>query len=252
MARDYIEEARRRQEEMLRSSSYFPAANLRQFEGTELAPPGGGTYYKPSRYAGAPPSVQRSAQRNLANAYQQDLAFNVQANPQMAAGLQAERIGSQYRGRGTFAGRPGYTTIYTPEGGSAVVSQKVADRMAGKGGYSLTNPNVAIQQQGYAQGYGTTPSYQPDTGTISSGGVERPIEQATAAQRFQYGVPSFGQRLGENPFGVIGGLAYNALNSVVNLFRGNQRPSQPPVSQSYVNQPYRRNNPREPYHYFDF
>src|SRR5436309_167494 len=98
-----VEEARRRQQAMLSRSSYFPAANLRNFEGTELSPPGSGTYYKPNMYPGGtynaqpiPPRQMAEIQRNLANQWQQDLAFNVQANPRIARNLEAERIGAQY------------------------------------------------------------------------------------------------------------------------------------------------------------
>lgn len=240
--RNYIDQARQDMQAQLSRSSYFPAANLRQFEGTELAPPGGGTYYNPARYAGAPASVQRTAQRNLARAWQQDLAFNVQANPQMAAGLQAERIGAQRGGGGTFAGRQGYQAMSTPSGGSAVVSNRVAGRMMARGGGY--NPEVSSglsQSDAYQVGYGGQPGF-----------VNQPASQQTPYQRsysMGYNIGGVqrpeGGGLGYMAGAALAGLAGNAYNAVANLFRGNQQPpAQRPESQSYVN--------REPRRYFDY
>lgn len=238
---DLVEEARRRQQALLSRSSYFPAANLRQFEGTELSPPGAGTYYNPSRYAGAPASVQRNAARNLAGAYQSDLAFNAQANPRLAGGLEVERIGAQYGGGPSFAGRPGFQTVYGPSGGSAVVSDKVAKRMAGKGGYSLTAPpSPALAQSNlnaaYAKGYGA-PSPTVQGGYLTQGGVANPVENLTPQQRNQFQVPNFGEQIGQSAsnfgkglgvigqgLGAVGTLAYNAYNSLFNKPQPQQQP----------------------------
>lgn len=115
-----------------RQRSYFAAAN-RMYGGTELAPPGAGTYYYQSRYAGAPPELQRRAQRELTKRWNEDLQYNIVANPQVARSLDAERIGAQYGGGGSYAGRLGYTTVQLPSGGSAVVTDAVARRMAKRG-----------------------------------------------------------------------------------------------------------------------
>src|SRR5204862_796043 len=68
--------------------------SLRQFAGTELAPPGAGTYFNPRRYAeqGFTPQNTEVARNNLTRAWQQNLALNVLANPQAARQIESDRI----------------------------------------------------------------------------------------------------------------------------------------------------------------
>lgn len=203
---DPVEAARRRQATMLRGSSYFPAANLRQFEGTELSPPGGGTYYNPNRYAGASPSLQRRAARNLAQAWQSDLAFNIQANPNIARSLESERIGAQFSGGGSFAGRPGYTTVHLPSGGTAVVptsvAQKVSPRVGGNVGGDRPSPSDAYQL-GFS---GTLPASSTSFGSSYAQGFTGGREGAGVTQP----TTGFGYQIGQG-IAQLGTLGYNAI-----------------------------------------
>lgn len=239
-ANDPVGKARRNQQSMLKRSSYFPASNLRQFEGTELSPPGAGTYYNASRYTGLHDAgLQRRAQTNLANAWQQDLAFNVQANPRMASGLEAERIGSQYRGGGSYANRPGYQTIYGPSGSSNVVTDSVAKRMLGisGGGYSTSapqSPQLAQfnQNAAYAQGYGEpSGTIQPSVSgsVLSQGGVSNPIENTPGQPSFlQSFFPGVSQLQGfakaaQNVYNRINPTQPNQGNSALSVVQGMQQ-----------------------------
>lgn len=143
MADDPVEAARKRQMRIMRGQSYFPAANLRQYEGTELAPPGRGTYFNPEHYVGASYGNQARAARELAKQYQSDLAFNVIHNPRQAQALEAERIGAQYGGGGTFAGRAGYQTVQLPGGGTTVVSDAIAKKLNQRYGNAPAAPNAS-------------------------------------------------------------------------------------------------------------
>jgi hypothetical protein len=255
MADDPVEAARRRQQRMLSRSSYFAAANLRQFEGTELSPPGAGTYYKPGgAYAGTP-----RAQRALAQAWQSDLAFNAQANPRIAQGLEAERIGAQYGGRSQF-GQPGYTTINLPSGGTTTVRNREAARIAALPGYSVFDPSK-IQSQGFAQGFGSTSTPQVVSGAggnnLNRGGVQTPIENLSPAERLQYS-PTVGQRLQESAysgFARLGTLGYNAMASLGGLFQGQNMANRGMSGQlGQRDQNYFAYNPSPapPRRYFDF
>jgi hypothetical protein len=213
MADDPVTAARRREQRMLARSTYFPAANLRQFEGTELAPPGGGTYYNPSRYAGATYGNRQMAQRNLAGAYQSDLAFNVMHNPRQAQGLEAERIGAQYGGK-SRAGQPGYQTVTLPSGGTTVVTDREASRLARIPGYSVgaaTRPDPATA---YQLGFSGQPQF--------TGGSAFQRSYAQGFNPREAGVTqpdtSFGYQIGQS-IGKLGTLGYNAIAS---LFRGSQ------------------------------
>jgi len=222
MADDPVEIARRRQSAILRGKSYFPAANLRQFEGTELSPPGTGTYYNPERYSGFGGNIGR-VQRSLSDAYQSDLAFNVMANPRIAGSLEAERIGAQYGGGKSFAGKAGYQTVTLPSGGTTVVTDAVAKRLTSIPGYNLAGgfarpkPTEAFQTGFTGQpSFATVPPAQQTpyqksylagyTGGREGAGVTVPQD------------PGFGYHLGEQ-LGRIGTLGYNAIAS---LFRTSQ------------------------------
>lgn len=227
MADDPVEAARRREAAMLRRSSYFPAANLRQYEGTELSPPGAGTYYNPERYRGAPRHLQLRAQRELAKEWQSDLAFNVMANPRMAQGLEAERIGAQYGGK-SRAGQPGYQTLWGPEGGATVVTDSVAKKLIAKG-WNTTNPALAPSNiaAAYAKGYGAPEPTVLPGGFLARGGTAIPAEQLTRPERERYGFSAqYGQTFGEKfqaqhpVLGAIGTLGYNALAGLGRMFGG--------------------------------
>lgn len=216
-----VEKERRREAAMLRRSSYFPAANLRQFEGTELAPPGPGTYYNPDRYRGFGGNIGR-LQRSLAKQYQQDLEFNVMANPNVARDVEARRIGGQYRGGSKF-GKPGYTTIQLPGGGTATVPNREAKGiLANVSGTSVFDPEK-IRAEGYAKGYGSTQTPQVIEGAggryLSRGGVMTPIENLTSpTDKISYPA-TFGENLrtsgllGRALYG-LGTLGYNAYQAL--------------------------------------
>jgi hypothetical protein len=223
MASDPVEEARRKQAAMLRRSSYFPAANLRQFEGTELSPPGAGTYYNPSRYIGASYGNQRRAERNLAGAWQSDLAFNVMHNPGVAASLDSERIGAQYGGGKSFAGKPGYQTVQLPGGGTTVVSDAVAKRLMQQPGYSVAGGMArSSPAEAYQLGFTGQPGFS-NVPTAQQTPYQRSYLAGYQGGREGAGVtvpqdPGLGYHIGEQ-LGRIGTLGYNAIAS---LFRGAQ------------------------------
>lgn len=195
----------------MRNASYFPAANLRQFEGTELSPPGAGTYYNPSRYASFHGNIDR-VQRNLANAWQSDLAFNVIHNPNIARSLESERIGAQYGGK-SLAGKPGYQTVQLPSGGTTVVTDATAKRLLKNPGYTLaggaTRPSPAAAYQlgftGEPTGTPRTPferSYAAGfTGGREGVGVTQPDSGLPPA------VPAFYNFAANNLRNVVSGVA---------------------------------------------
>lgn len=175
MADDPVEAARRRQAAMLRRSSYFPAANLRQFEGTELSPPGGGTYFNPERYRSGGwggkqyyASELRNIQRNLANQWQSDLTFNAMANPRVAQSLEAERIGAQYGSGPVGSGRATPATMrnYINKYGSATPEGNVGFRLP-SGGFAAVAPMVG----GKRVSPETYLAQTPFTGGIVGGGA---------------------------------------------------------------------------------
>jgi len=213
-----------------------------------LYPPGAGTYYNADRYVGAPIDVKLASYANLTRAWQRDLEFNRVANPTVYSGEQANRIGAQYGGSSFGGNRPGYQTVYTPGGGSILMSDAQAKRRTASGGYSLTPPELAQSNinNAYARGYGApTPTVQ--AGYLAQGGVANPVENLSPQQRIQYGAGTGLDYLRSNPaLAAAGTLAYNALQSVGNLFR--------PKQQSVQSQNYYAYNPSPvpPRRYFDF
>lgn len=217
-----IENERRREAAMLRRSSYFPAANLRQFEGTELSPPGAGTYYNPDRYRGFGGNIAR-VQRNLAQQYQQDLAFNAMANPRVAQALEAERIGAQYGGGKSFAGKRGYQTVQLPSGGTTVVTDAVAKRLSKIPGYTpaggMARPSPA---EAYNLGYSGQPSLTPRT----------PYERSYA-MGYTGGREGAGVTLPSPPLPNLGSLAASALSGIGRFFGiGRPQIAAQPISSS--------------------
>ncbi len=94
-------------------------------------------------------------------------------------------------------GRPdtsGYVWLQSPQGGQMrVPASSVAKLHAAMPG-SYVEPTGPLTPQQYAsnyqKGYGETPYFNPATQALASGGVQRPVEQMSPAQRTYYGAPT--------------------------------------------------------------
>jgi hypothetical protein len=143
-------------------------------------------------------------------------------------------------------GRPdmgAYTWITTPSGGQMRVptnfalKPKTGTALEGSSVNPATGPLSPDQYAAaYNRGFGApAPSFNPETGTLASKGVETPVEALTIAQRSQIpGSNPFLEQWGANfaarnpRLGALGNLAVKTFSGVRGAFNG------PAVSQ-YVN-----------------
>lgn len=171
---------------MARRRSYFPAVNqqLQQFQGTELAPSSTGSYFNPARYAGEgfTPSEMRRIQRNLGNAYQQDLQYNVVANPVVANNLMAERAGALYANGPVGSGfaRPETTRNYISQHGT--VKNGMIEIPTPSGGTVIVKDSPRYHQN-------SAPVESPQNRTMASVESALPTFSSMASNQASYARP---------------------------------------------------------------